>query len=473
VFHSVFRTDTDADSQNASRQKGLAKPMAEIAPFRGLRYNQKKVADLAQVVIPPYDVISPEEQKLFYEKSPYNFIRLELGLPSPQDSAQDNSHTRAAAFFSRWVEQGIFVRNSDPAVYYCELDFKDNAGTARTRRGFICALRLEDFSSGRVLPHERTFQAVKDERLGLMLACNANLSPIFALYPDSNERVLRALASGRRKKPSIRFTDFAGMTHRVWPVTDRTVLERMRSLLLDKPIFIADGHHRYETALNYRDLLRERHGTGNPHAPYEYVMVYLADMDEPGLTILPTHRLLRNLGAWHPEEFVETAKVCFDVQRLEAEDADVLRWKEAIIAGGLRKDTTIGFYSKGAECFYVLTAKRGSVSSFLTGKGTPGPLQNLDVVVLDQVLLKEILGVSDQFLASERNISFKHDFAEALAEIKSGKYDAGFFINNTRIEQVREIAGAGLIMPHKSTYFYPKVISGVVINPLHPSEEIR
>ena len=446
--------------------------MAEIAPFRGLRYNQEKVQDLAQVVIPPYDVISPEEQRAFHERNPYNFIRLELGLPAPEDSNEDNPHTRAAAWIRQWKDQRILVRNPNPSIYCYELDYKEGPDAVKTRNGFICALRLEDFSSGRVRPHEKTFQAIKDERLALMLACNANLSPVFALYPDSNEEAYRALASGKRGDPVVSFTDFYGMNHRVWPVTDRTVLDQVRKLTLDKPIFIADGHHRYETALNYRNGFRERYGSGNPNASYEFIMVYLTDMNEPGLTILPTHRLLRNLGDWDCERLVERAKSYFHVERFEAENGGELRWKEAIRAGGLRKDTTIGFYCKDAAYVYLLTAKRDVVSSLLSKQGAPVQMTTLDVVVLDQVVLRDLLGLSDQFLANECNISFMHDFAEALDAVKSHRFDAGFFINHTRIEQVREVASAGLIMPHKSTYFYPKVISGLVINPLSPDEEI-
>ncbi|MGA2404396.1 MAG: DUF1015 domain-containing protein, partial [Syntrophobacteraceae bacterium] len=377
-----------------------------------------------------------------------------------------------AAWIKQWTHQRILVRDPEPSVYCYELDYKEGPGPVKTRKGFICALRLEDFSSGRVRPHEKTFQAIKEERLALMLACNANLSPVFALYPDSNEKVYNALTSGRGGAPAISFTDSAGMTHRVRPVADRRILNEVRDLMLDKPIFIADGHHRYETALNYRNVFRERYGTGNPHASYEFIMVYLTDMNESGLTILPTHRLLRNLGAWDPERFIERAKPCFDVERFESENGAELRWREAIAAGGSRKDTTIGFYCKDAACVYVLTAKRDVVSSLLAQKDTDAPLRTLDVVVLDQVLLRDLLGLSDQFLTNERNISFTHDFAEALDAVKSGRYDAGFFINPARIEQVREVASAGLIMPHKSTYFYPKVISGLVINPLFPGEEI-
>lgn len=447
--------------------------MAEIAPFRGLRYNLEKVPDLAQVVIPPYDVISPGEQQAFHERNPYNFIRLELGLAKPEDSGEDNPHIRAAALLGQWQHRGILVRNPQPSVYYYELDYKTGPDRIKTRKGFICAMRLEEFSSGRVRPHEKTFQAVKDERLDLMFACNANLSPVFALYPDSDERVLDTLASGRRGAPEISFTDSADMTHRVWPVTDRVILDQARKIMADKPIFIADGHHRYETALNYRAAMRERHGSGNTHASFEFIMVYLADMNESGLTILPTHRLLKNLGDWDRERLIEKAKSFFDVERFEPENGGELRWKDAIEAGGLRKDTTIGFYCKGAACIYVLTAKRDAVSSLLARKGTPVEMRTLDVVVLDQVVLQDLLGLSEQFLASERNISFMCDFAEALEAVKSCGFDAGFFINHTRIEQVREVATAGLIMPHKATYFYPKVISGLVLNPIVPNEEIH
>jgi uncharacterized protein (DUF1015 family) len=446
--------------------------MAEIAPFRGLRYNLEKVHDLAQVTIPPYDVISPEEQRAFHDRNPYNFIRLELGLTSPEDTPENNRHTRAAALIEQWTQRGILVRNPQPSIYRYELDYTTETDPGKTRRGFICALRLEDFSSGRVRPHEKTFQAVKDERLGLMHACKANLSPVFGLYPDSGEQVYSALGGEAAADPPVSFTDANGMAHRFWSVTDRRILDRVGELMRDKPIFIADGHHRYETALNYRNELRKRNGGGNPNASHEYIMVYLTDMNEPGLTILPTHRLLRNLGDWDCERFIEKARGLFHVERFESQNGDRLAWKEAIGAGGQRKDTTIGVYCRKAACVYVLTAKRDEVSSLLARKGSPPALRALDVVVLDQLLLRELLGLSDQFLADERNISFTHDFAAAVKAAQSDEFDAGFFINQTRIEQVREVADAGLIMPHKSTYFYPKVTSGLVINPLFPNEEI-
>ncbi len=262
------------------------------------------------------------------------------------------------------------------------------------------------------------------------------------------------------------------MTHRLWMVTDPAIHDRVADLMREKAIFIADGHHRYETAINYRNAMRERYGSGDPDAPYEFVMVYLSEMEQPGLTILPTHRLLRNLGSWSPTQFIENAKTFFDVQRFNTANGGELKWRSAIEAGGSRREITIGFYCREADCVYVLTARDREVSSWLEGRGMPEPLRALDVAVLDQVVLRGLLGLSDEFLANADNISFMHDFSDALHAVKSSDFAAGFFINATRIEQVRDVADAGLIMPHKSTYFYPKVTSGLVINPLSPCEDI-
>ncbi len=446
--------------------------MAEISPFRGLHYNPRIVGGLEEVVIPPYDVISPEEQQAFYERNPYNMIRLEFGATSPEDSDQDNAHTRAASFMKQWKERGVLVKDDRPAIYYYELDYSNGPGLRKTRKGFLCVLRLEEFSRGGVLPHEKTFKAIKEERLSLMLACKANLSPVFALYSDPGKKIIESLAAGRENTPADSFTDHVNMAHRVWPITDPGVIEQVRELMRGKAIFIADGHHRYETALNYRNLMRGRHPGGSPRAAYEYIMMYLTDMEQDGLTILPTHRLLKNFGSMASGQFIERAREFFDIQRFETANGGEMKWKKAIESGGSREEITIGYYCKQADCVYVLTSKKREVESALEKKGLPPLLHTLDVVVLDQIILRDILGLSEEFLGSANNISFMHDFSEALDSVKSGKFDSGFFINPTRIGQVRDIASAGLIMPHKSTYFYPKVISGLVINPLCPNEEI-
>ncbi|MEM5789173.1 MAG: DUF1015 domain-containing protein, partial [Syntrophobacteraceae bacterium] len=387
-------------------------------------------------------------------------------------NTENNPHSRAAAYMQRWEHQRVLVRNPKPTIYYYELDYTNGSGPAKTRNGFICALRLEEFSAGGVRPHEKTFQAIKDERLSLMLSCHANLSPVFALYSDSDRQVQAALSRGRTDNPEVSFTDYSNMTHRIWMVTQPELIDEVRRQMKDKPIFIADGHHRYETALNYRNIIRERHQGANPKAPYEFIMVYLSEMEQEGLTILPTHRALRNLADWSPTQFIEKAAEFFEVQRFESENGGELKWRSAIEAGAEKKEITIGFYCRQAGCVYVLTAQREAVSAWLERKNMPAPLRTLDVAVLDQLVLRSLLGLSEEFLASERNVSFMHDFSQALDSVKSGFFDAGFFINSTRIDQVREVATAGLIMPHKSTYFYPKVTSGLVINPLSPGEEM-
>lgn len=445
--------------------------MAEIAPFRGLRYNTGKVRDLAQVVIPPYDVISPEQQRAFHETNPYNMVRLELGESLPDDSAKDNAHTRAGEYLRRWQEEAVLIREELPGIYYYELDYPLSADVKQTRYGFVCVLKLEDFSRGSVRPHEKTFQAVKDERLGLMLACNANLSPVFALYSDSTGDVDSALRAGREAEPIFSFDDREGMTHRVWRVTDPDVLQRARSLMVEKDIFIADGHHRYETALNYRHLQRKQFPNASGAASFEYVLMYLSNLNDEGLTILPTHRLLRGLGSWQPKDFLENAAEFFEISRYDATSAGEKEWRRALEKDSLTNKIVIGLHTRFADGFYLFKAKPDPVSAFLSELDIPRILQGLDVVVLDRIVLRRLMGLSEEFLADERNIHFKHDFAKALDAVRSGSDEAGFFINATRIEQVQNVAEAGLIMPHKSTYFFPKVGSGLLIHRLSPSEE--
>lgn len=445
--------------------------MAEIAPFRGLRYSLKAAPDLAKVVIPPYDVISPAEQELFLQTSPYNMVHLELGKSDPGDSAENNSHTRAGRYLEDWLQKGVLIREAVPAVYYYELDYTLAPGRDATRRGFICAMRLEDFRSGAVRPHEKTFQAVKDERLGLMLSCQANLSSVFSLYSDPESAVDETLRSGREPEPAMAFEDRDGMRHRIWRVSDRGVLHRVNELMKDRAIFIADGHHRYETALNYREIQRRRHPSTGPRASFEYIMMYLSNLNQEGLTILPTHRLLRNLGSRNPESALAKAGEFFGVKRFPADTQGERTLRSELEAQGARKETAVGFYWDNVQSFYLLSAKRDAVSSYLAGTGIPAETRGLDVVVLDQVILRNLMGLSEEYLASEHNIHFKHNLGESIAAVRSGDYEAAFLINPTRIEQVQEVASAKLVMPHKSTYFYPKVGSGMVIRSLSPEEE--
>lgn len=446
--------------------------MAEVAPFRGLRYNPDKVANLAEVFIPPYDVISPGQQDLFSTLSPYNMIHLELGKSTPGDTASDNAHTRAAACLADWQREKVLIREDRPAFYYYELDYSSEGGGRQTRYGFLCVLRLEDFDKGSVRPHEKTFQTVKDERLGLMKACKANLSPVFAVYTDDAGAVDRALRDGREPHEIIAFTDMEGMAHRVWRVTGQKALRAVEQAMKESVIFIADGHHRYETALNYRSLLRKAFPESSPRASFNYIMMYLSDMNQPGLKILPTHRLLRGLRDWNPERFLEEAAKFFSVVRYDATDSGAAKWREDLERANCGDEVAIGLYCDGVDGFHLLKGKLGIILPRLEERGIPGVLQKQVVVVLDHIVLRELMGLSEAFLADEKNIHFKHVFEDALHGVQSGDFDASFLINPTRMDHVREVASTGLTMPHKSTYFYPKVGSGIVVHPLSPVEEI-
>jgi uncharacterized protein (DUF1015 family) len=445
--------------------------MAEVAPFRGLRYNLDKIPNLAEVVIPPYDVISLQEQELFHRINPYNMIHLELGMVQPGDSDERNAHTRAADHFQRWRQERVLIRDEQPSIYYYELDYSVHGLPRQTRYGFICVLRLEDFGAGGVRPHEKTFQKVKDERLGLMRACHANLSPVFALYADPTREVDRSLRAERETEPVAAFSDRQGMEHRLWKVSDLEVLQHVRSLLQDKEIFIADGHHRYETAINYRNIERKRFPNAGPKASFEYIMMYLSNLSQGGLTILPTHRLLRHMDRWDPKPFLDRAREFFDISSYGIGREGEAAWRGALEAGRERKEIVIGFYCRKADAYYLLKTEKEPVSSCLAGKDIPRVLRDLDVVVLDQVILRHLMGLSESFLGSSDNIHFKHDLDETLSQVHGQNYQAAFCINPTRIDQVQEVASAGLIMPHKSTYFYPKVGSGMVVHSLEADEQ--
>jgi uncharacterized protein (DUF1015 family) len=469
---TTLRLDNRVDDPLIEIGRKEETAMAEIAPFQGLRYNPERIPNLSQVVIPPYDVISPQEQDIFYGCNPYNMIRLELGKATQEDSENANPHTRAAGYLREWRKSGMLIRDDKPSLYYYELDYTVDPGFKKTRCGFLCLLRLEELDSGRVRPHERTFQAVKDERLKLMLACHSNLSAVFALYSDPHELVDHTLKVSREGEPAMEFRDREGMEHRIWRVVDQQAFRTVRTLMKDKEVFIADGHHRYETALNYRNIQRECHPDAGSDAPFEYIMVYLSNLTQGGLTILPTHRLLRRLGSWSSAQFLKSAESFFDLEEYPASDSGYAKWSDALQTAGSRRETAIGFHFHRGSSFSLLRARKEDIVAYLRQCGVPEVLHGLDVVVLDQVLLKRLLDLSDAFLADSGNIHFKHDLAEAVGDVRGGRYEAGFFINATRIEQVREVAGAGLIMPHKSTYFYPKVGSGMVIQPIFHHERV-
>ncbi|MFZ5573490.1 MAG: DUF1015 domain-containing protein [Thermodesulfobacteriota bacterium] len=440
--------------------------MAMIAPFRGIRYNPDIIKDVTEVVTPPYDVISPAEQEKYFNRHPYNIIRLDLNPPSPRDTAGDNPHTRAAAAFAEWQRQGVLRRDSQPAIYLSRVDF-NRKGRTVSRHGMIVQVKLEPFENKIILPHEKTFSKVKSERLDLMKACHANFSPVFSLYSDQEGIQERLLAAAENSPPVMDIVEDHGLRQRMWVITEPAVHDFVVRSFAAKRLFIADGHHRYETALNYRQWLSDKTPDWRPDHPANYMMMYLCSMEDPGLVVLPAHRLLSDVPADALADFIRAAADWFEIETVPFTPEEFRPARELFLdrLERRRDNATIGVAMAGRRELYLLTLRQGAMDR-LSGGDIPPALKSLDVTVLTRLILMEILGFDQGRLDDERFITYSSDAVGAVEAAVSGGCKIAFLLNPTKIDQVRAIAEAGLIMPRKTTYFYPKPITGQVINPL-------
>ena len=441
--------------------------MAEIIPFRGILYNPIKIDNMANVVAPPFDIISEKEQLEYHESHPHNIIRLTLGKTNENDNSTNNRYTRAANCFNKWLSEHIMERDKIPAFYLTAMEFPFENRRV-TRYGLIALVGLEPFEKGVVLPHEKTFPNVKSERLELMKACHANFSPIFSLYSDNENLVLDELKNATFNKTADNvFTDNNGQKNMLWRITDKALHRYVSDALKDKIIYIADGHHRYETALNYRDWLSVKRPDFNGDHPANYVMMYLCSMEDPGLIILPAHRMLNEVSAVARASLIKKARPYFDIitipykdgQRAEARDQFI-----SILTSNNSKNC-IGVFMKDQRELYLLTLKSGVMDQMFTDE-LPEVIRNIDVTVLSRLIFMEILGFDQSRHDNEKLIAYSSIAKDAIDAVDTGRHDITFILNPTKVEQVRNIAEAGLIMPRKATYFFPKVITGQVLNKL-------
>jgi len=439
--------------------------MADIIPFRGIYYNTQKINDLKDVTTPPYDVISEQEQRYFHERHPNNIIRLILGRQTDSDTDTYNVHTRAADYFLTWLAEDILIQDKSPSFYFTSLDFEIE-NKAATRYGLIALVGLEAFEKGIVLPHEKTFSRIKSERLGLMKHCHGNFSPIFSLYSDGDNAIMKSLkASIVNKTPDMAFADTQHQKHTLWKITDPEVHRNVTEAMKGKRLFIADGHHRYETALNYRAWLAANNPDFSADHPANCVMMYLSSMDDPGLVILPAHRLVSGVDDLTVADFLNKAADYFDIDafpRKNKEDGKVPPEFVSALQSNAEKNC-IGLFMKNSPEFHLMTLKPGIMNRLFDDE-IPEALQELDVTVLTRIILMEILGFDQAGLDNEKRITYTSSANDAIETVISGRCDVAFLLNPTKIEQVQDIAARGLIMPRKSTYFYPKVITGQVIN---------
>lgn len=433
--------------------------MAHVEPFRAFRYDPARV-ELAKAVTQPYDKITPEMQDRYHSASPYNLVRIILGKRHDLDDASNNPYTRAAAHFSEWRKQGILRQDLEPALYrYSQLFTMAGTSKPLERTGFIALGKIENYSAGVVFRHEQTLAKPKADRLNLLRATHAHFGQIFMLYSDPAEEIGRLLAS--TATPDMDVQDEYGVTHRVWRISDPTVVDQVREKMRDKPLVIADGHHRYETALAYRDEQRARtahprSSSGEGLGAHEFVMMTFVSMDSPGLVILPTHRVVHSLPGFSADRFCQGAKEFFSVE--EADSAI----NSARASAMLREAAHTG------SSFLAVTANR----AFLLSRPKAPPemfgaitlrQQGLDVVQLHKCLLERVLGISEEAVLEQRNLSYIRDAGEAMAMARAGAANIALLMNPARITQVRNIALGGEVMPQKSTDFYPKLLSGLTI----------
>ena len=437
--------------------------MAKVKPFRGVLYDPTVVKDVAQVVAPPYDVIDSAGQAALHARHPNNVIRLELGVEQPTDGSADNRYTRAAAFLREWLRTGALRRDSQPAIYPYAVDYHppSGAGTkSETLRGFLVTAAVEEFGTGHIYPHENTRAAAKADRLELLQACRANFSPIWSLYSDPDGTVHKLVwGAVDGKQPRIDFKDDEGFRQRVWEVSDPGLLQQITQAMAGKPLFIADGHHRYETALTYRRMRRQQAGSGKETAsqPYDSVLMLLSGMEDEGLTVLPTHRVLTSpLPA--VDEIGKQLQGIFDIEVLSftigTEPAIRARFLETLRTRG-EQGHSFGLVLRRANAYLILTMRAEAQARL-----ADSPRDRLDVSILHNEILNR-LGANT---TEEGSIIYTKDDQEAIDLVQRGTHPAAVLLNPTKVDEVRAVAAVGERMPHKSTYFYPKPLTGLVIN---------
>lgn len=425
--------------------------MAHIEPFRAFRYDPARVA-LDQVVTQPYDKITPEMQERYYVSSPHNLVRIILGKRNATDTTEDNVYSRAAKFFSDWRHDGVLVQDPEPAIYRYSQEFTTPNGAKMERDGFIAAGKLQDYSERVVHRHEQTLSKPKADRLDLLRATRAHFGHIFMLYSDPEGEIEKLLRTG--EDPIIDLKDEYGVRHLVWRISDPALVSSVRVNMADKKLIIADGHHRYETALNYRNERRTEAGEGP--APHDFAMMTFVNMESPGLLILPTHRVVHSLQDFSMEQLRHQANDYFSVEEVDASlDA---RRATAILKEAAHTGTSLLGVSQDRA--FLFSRPKAPSSVF---EGYSLQHQGLDVVQLHKAILERSLGISEEAIRNQQNVKYVREADEALERVRSGKANISFLMNPVRMREVRDIAFAGGVLPQKSTDFYPKLLDGLAI----------
>lgn len=423
--------------------------MAEIRAFNGLRYT-KKAGDISELVCPPYDIISDEQRTQYINNNQNNIIRLEL--PKGENAYKDAGDT-----LSEWLKKGILEKDSDEGIYIYEMEFSANGIEHQKVKGFISLVHLEEFSKGIILPHEETLSKAKTDRFNLMNATNCNFSQIYSLYMDEDNSAFELINNQSERKADVEVTDNDGVIHRMWCIYDKAIVEKLSEKFNDKKLYIADGHHRYETALNFHKSLCEK-GISTPESLSGYVCMMLVNMENDGLVVFPTHRIVRDLVNFDIDNLLEKCKDYFTVTKVPS----VKNLESNLSVLYQSGEKAYGLYT-GDESYYLLVLKDKSVIKNILPEMSDAYCQ-LDVSILHSLVLERIFGIDKENMANQKNLTYTRSFDEAISSVKSKKANCSFILNPTRVSEIRDVALACEKMPQKSTYFYPKLITGLVMN---------
>lgn len=452
----------NSENENDERYNALA----NLQPFRGVRYDTAKIGNIADVVCAPYDIIPPADQQALYVRHPKNVVRLELGLTSPDDTTADNRYTRAARTLAEWLAEGTLFREEAPALYLYEERF-DIGGKSSSRLGLIGAVELAEWSERIVLPHEKTLPKPKADRLELTRATRSRLSPVFVLYNDPTGGIGRALARAMEEEPLYRFSleegkvAAAARNQRLWRIESKEMVEAIIQAMRDEPLYIADGHHRYETALNYWRELKDN-GAEKGH-PASYVMMHLVDFASPGLVVLPTHRMLK-LSIQARERLKAQIAASFELRAVDGDLAELIsalgEYEKVYHAFGI---SGLDKSENGKTRHFVIYRRRGEETARLLPQDRSDAGRALDVTVLHEMVINPLGWGEGRSGPNEEELTYTRDAREAESAIERGECDVAFYLNSTPVTAIREVADASDRMPEKSTYFWPKPVTGLVL----------
>lgn len=444
--------------------------MVRIFPFNGIIYNKKKLKNLAKVMAPPYDVISPEYQEELYGRSDFNFIRLILGKEFASDTIYNNRYVRASAFLQGWLRHKIMLKDDQPNIYVYEQKFKAQ-GKTFSRVGFIALLRLEEMGRGKVYPHEYTYPKAKLDRLQLMRAANANFESIFTLYSDKKEKIVKTLKAFMKRQPTIEAKDELGTVHRLWRVDRLAAINKVIQEMKDKAVYIADGHHRYEAALRFRDERKKKNTKFSEEEAYNHIMMYFTPLEGTGLVVLPIHRVVLSIPFFDQQRFEEELRQYYEITVYQAtkKTADATRkklMKDLAKAG--EKSHAFGLYL-GDNRFLLLALKADQSVNDLVEEDKPKVWKELDANVLHYTVFSRVLRIAHE---TEDKLVYTQKDEEAVKMVDDKKAQLAFLLNPVKIEQIIEIANSFEKMPHKSTFFFPKLLSGLVMFNFDHNEKI-